>query len=66
MEVTEKFNHDFRPKNRLRYQEECKSSPTFLSSSDVLMKAQLILVRYGLSTTFNNHQNPMHYELHYN
>ena len=66
MKATEKFDLDFRPQNRSRHQEECKSSQTLLSSSDVLMKTKLTFVRYGLIPTFSNLQNPTHYELHYN
>lgn len=65
MKATEKFDLDFRPQNRSRHQVEQKSSPTLLSSSDVLMKTKLTFVRYGLTPTFSNLQNPMHYELHY-
>ena len=65
MKATEKFDLDFRPQPRSRHQVEQKSSPTLLSSNDVLMKTKLTYVRYGLIPSFSNLQTPMHYELHY-
>lgn len=54
MKATEEFNQDFRPKSRSRHEAENSASSTLLSSDDVLMKAKLTFVRYGLIPTFNN------------
>ena len=52
MKPTENFNNDFRPQNRLSVKEELPL--TLLSSSDVLLRARLTLVRFGLETSFSN------------
>lgn len=54
MKATEEFNQDFRPKSRSRHEAENSASSTLLSSNDVLMKAKLTFVRYGLTPTVSN------------
>ena len=49
MKATEEFNQDFRPKTRSKNEEEPSDPLTLLSSNDVLLRAQLAFVKYGLT-----------------
>lgn len=49
MKATEEFNQDFRPKTRSKNVEEQSDPLTHLSTNDVLLRAQLTFVRFGLA-----------------
>lgn len=49
MKTTKEFDKDFRPKTRSKCEEEQAVPLTLLSSNDVLIRAQLTYVRFGLT-----------------
>ena len=53
MKPTAYYESDFRQTNKRPIVEE-ELPLTLLNSSDVLLRAQLTLVRFGLETTFSN------------
>ena len=48
MKATKEFDKDFRPKTRPKHDKEQVVPLTLLSSNDVLIRARLIFVRFGL------------------
>lgn len=49
MKATKEFDKDFRPKTRSKCKEEQAAPLTLLSSNDVLIRARLTYVRFGLT-----------------
>ena len=53
MKATEKFKQDFRTTTWSRQEKECHDTSTLLSSNDVLIRARLTYVRFGLTQLIN-------------